>query len=74
MSQKDLVFSLREEGQTAKEIHERLVKIFGLFAMPYSTITRIVTEICWTPFEDRSHNFGGRPPDLDHNARILSVL
>jgi histone-lysine N-methyltransferase SETMAR len=74
MSQKDLVLSLRKEGMTAKAIHERLVEIFGLFAMPYSTVTRIFREICWTPFEQGSKNLGGRPPNLEHDVQILYVL
>jgi hypothetical protein len=74
MSQKDLVLSLRKEGMTVEAIHERLVEIFGLLAMPYSTITRIFREICWTPFEQGSKNFGGRPPNLEHDAQILYVL
>jgi hypothetical protein len=44
MSQKDLVLSLHKEGLMAKAIHERLVELFGLLAMPYSTITRTLRE------------------------------
>jgi transposase len=74
MNQKDLILSLHKESLTAKAIHERLVEIFGQLAMPYSTVTRTFKETCWTPFEERSQNFGGRPPNLDHDARILCVL
>jgi rRNA processing protein Gar1 len=42
MSQEDLVLSLHEEGLTAKQIHERLVEIFGPLAMPYSIVTRTI--------------------------------
>jgi hypothetical protein len=54
MSQKDLVLSLHKESLTVKAIHEKLVEIFGSFAMPYSTITRTFRETCWTPFEKGS--------------------
>jgi hypothetical protein len=74
MTQKDLVVSFHEEGLSAKEIHERLVEIFGGLAMAYSTITRILRETCWTPSEERSQKFGGRAPNFDHDRRILSVL
>jgi hypothetical protein len=74
MSQKDLVLSLHKEGLTAKAIYERLVEIFGPLAMPYSIVTRTFRENCWTPFEDGFQNFGGRTPNLDHDARILCVL
>jgi hypothetical protein len=55
-------------------IHERLVELFGPLAMPYSTSMRTFRETCWTPFEERSRNFGGCPPNVDHDARILCVL
>jgi histone-lysine N-methyltransferase SETMAR len=74
MSQKDLVLSLHKEGLTAKAMHERLVEIFGPLAMPYSTVTRTFKETCWTPFEQGSKQFGGRPPNLEHDARFLYVL
>jgi hypothetical protein len=74
MSQEDLVLSLHEEGLTAKKIHEQLVEIFGPLAMSYSIVTRIIRKTSWTPSEEESQNFGGRPPNLDHDARILSVL
>jgi hypothetical protein len=74
MSQKDLVLSLHEEGLTAKEIYEPLVEIFGPLAMPCSTVTRTVMETCWIPSEERSQNVGGRPRNLHHDARFLSVL
>jgi transposase len=74
MSEEDLVLSLHEESLTAKQIHERLVEIFGPLAMPYSIVTRTIRKTSWTPSEEQSQNFGGRPPNLDHDARILSVL
>jgi hypothetical protein len=74
MSQKDLVLSLHKEGLTAKVIYERLVEFFGPLAMPYSIVTRTFRETYWTPFEQGSKNFGGRPPNLEHDARILCVL
>jgi hypothetical protein len=74
LSRKDLVLSLHEEGLTTKEIHERLVEIFGRLAMPYSTVTRTSRETCRTASEDWSENSGGRPLNFDHDARILSVL
>jgi transposase len=74
MSQENLVLSLHEEGLKAKQIHERLVEIFGLLTIPYSIVTRTIRKINWTPSEERSQNFGGRPPNLDHDTRILSVL
>jgi hypothetical protein len=74
MSQEDLVLSLHEEGLTAKKIHERLVESFDPLAMPYSIVTRTIRKISWTASEDRSENFGGRAPNLDHDAWILSVL
>jgi hypothetical protein len=74
MSQKDLILSLYKEGVMAKAIHERLVEIFGPLAIPYSTVTRIFRKTCRTPFEQGSKNFGGRPPNLEHNAQILCVL
>jgi hypothetical protein len=73
MSQKDLVL-LYKESLTAKAIRERLVEIVGLLEMPYSTVTKTFRETCWTPFEERSQNFGGRAPNLDHHARLLCVL
>jgi hypothetical protein len=74
MTQKDLVVSFYEKRLSANEIHERLVEIFGGLAMPYSTVARILRETCWTPSEERSQNFRGRPPNFDHDRRILSVL
>jgi hypothetical protein len=74
MSQKNLVVSLHKEGLTAKTIRERLVEIFGQLPMPYSTVTRIFRETCWTPFEQASKNFGGRVPNREHDAWILCVL
>jgi transposase len=74
MTQKDLVVSFHDEGLSAKEIHERLVDIFGGLTMPYSTVTGTLRETCWTPSEERSQNFGGRPSNFDHDRRILSVL
>jgi transposase len=74
MGQKDLILSLHKEGLTTKAIHERLVGIFGLLAMPYSTVTRTFRETCWTSFEQGSKNFGGRPPNLEDDARILCML
>jgi transposase len=74
MSKEDLVLSLHEEGLTAKQIHERLVEVFGPLAMLYSIVTRTIRKASWTPSEERSQNFGGRPPNLDPDARILSVL
>jgi hypothetical protein len=74
MSQKDLVLSLREERLTAKQIYERLVEIFGLLAIAYSTVTKTIWKACWAPSDERPQNFGGRPPNLDHDAQILSVL
>jgi hypothetical protein len=74
MSQEDLVLSLHEEGLTAKQIHERLVEIFGPIAVPYSIVTRTIRKTGWTPSEERSQNVGGRPPNFVHDARILSVL
>jgi hypothetical protein len=46
MSETELLFSLRKEGLTANAIHERLFEIFGLIAMPYSTMTKIIRETC----------------------------
>jgi hypothetical protein len=57
MTERDLVASLHEEGLSAKEVHERLVEIFGGLAMAYSTITRTLRETSWTPSEERSQNF-----------------
>jgi hypothetical protein len=74
MTQKDLVLSLHKEGLMAKTIHERLVEIFGPLAMPYSAVTGTFRETCWTPFEQGSKNFRGRPANLEHDARILCVL
>jgi hypothetical protein len=45
MSQEDLVVSLHGEGLTAKQIHERLVEIFGRLAMPYSIVTTTIRKI-----------------------------
>jgi hypothetical protein len=74
MSQKNLVLSLHKESLTAKAIYERLVELFSPLAMPYSKMMRTFRETCWIPFEQRSQNFGGRSPNLDHDARILCVL
>jgi hypothetical protein len=74
MSQNDLVLSPHKEGLAVKIIHERLVGLFGPLAMPYLTTTKIFGKTCWTPFEEPSQNFGWRPLNLDHDARILRVL
>jgi hypothetical protein len=74
MSQEDLVLSLHDEGLTAKQIYERLVESFGPLAMPYSIVTRTIRKTSWTPSEERSQDFGVRPPNVDHDAQILSVL
>jgi transposase len=74
MSQEDLVLSLHEEGLTEQQIHERLVEIFGPLAMPYSIVARIIRKTSCTPSEEPSQNFGDRRPNLDHDARILSML
>jgi transposase len=74
MSQKDLILSLREKGLTAKQIYKRLVEIFGLLAIAYSTVTKIQRKTCSASSDEQPRNFGGRPPNLDHDARILSVL
>jgi hypothetical protein len=42
--------------------------------MVYAIVTRTIGKISSTLSEERSQNFGGRPPNLDHDARILSVL
>jgi hypothetical protein len=42
MSQKDLVFSLREEGLTAKQIYDRLVEAVDLLASAYLTVTKTI--------------------------------
>jgi hypothetical protein len=74
MSQKDLVLSLRKESLTAKQIYERLVEIFGPRATAYSTMMKILRKTCWALFDERLQNLGGRPPNLDYDTRILSVL
>jgi hypothetical protein len=74
MSQKDLVLSLREEGLMAKQIYEKLVEIFGLLAIAYLTMTKTLRKTCWAPSDERSHNFGGRPPNINRDTRIFSVL
>jgi hypothetical protein len=68
MNQKDLVLFFHKECLTAKAIHERLFERFGPLSMPYSTVTITLREICWTPFEEESRNFGGRLPNLDYDA------
>jgi hypothetical protein len=55
-------------------MHERLVEIFGLIAMPYSTMTKIFRENCWTPFLEVFQNFQECPPNLDHYPWIFSVV
>jgi hypothetical protein len=52
MSQKDLILSLREKGLTAKQIYERLVEIFGLLAIVYSTVTKIIRKTCWASSDE----------------------
>jgi hypothetical protein len=74
MSQEDLVLSLHEEDLTAQQINERLVEISGPLPMPHSIVTGIIRKTSWTPSEERSQNFGGYPPNLDHDARIRSVF
>jgi hypothetical protein len=74
INQKDLVLSLREEGLGAKQIYERLVETFGPLAIAYPTVTKALKKTYWAPSDEQSQDFGRRPPNLDHNARILSVL
>jgi hypothetical protein len=74
MSQKDLVLSLRKESLTAKQIYENLVDIFGLFAIAYLSVMKILRKTCWAPSDEWRQNLGGQPPDFDHDARFLSVL
>jgi hypothetical protein len=45
MNQEDLLLSLHEEGLTAKQIHQRLVEIFGSLAMPCSIVTRTIRKL-----------------------------
>jgi hypothetical protein len=59
MRESDLLFFLRKEDLPANAIHERLVEIVDLIVMPYSTMTKIFRETCWTPFEQGCKNFGG---------------
>jgi histone-lysine N-methyltransferase SETMAR len=42
--------------------------------MPYSIVLRAIRKISGIPSEERSQDFGGRVPNLDYDARILSAL
>jgi hypothetical protein len=48
MTQQDLVLQLHEEGISAVAIHIRLVEVFGLLALVYLSMTRIVSGTSWT--------------------------
>jgi hypothetical protein len=48
MMQEDLVLQLCEKRMLAIAMHTRLVEVFGLLAMVYSSVTRIARSASWT--------------------------
>jgi hypothetical protein len=74
MTQHDLVLSLHEQGLRPVEIWTKFAKLFRLLAAIYSPITRTIRMLSWTAHEVQPLDWGGTPPNPDHDARILAVL
>jgi hypothetical protein len=70
MSQHEPVRFLQSEALPADIIHEHLIEVFGGMAMKYSTVTRTIREMSWTPKNIPK----GRPPNVAIDTAILRVL
>jgi hypothetical protein len=70
MRQQDLVLALHAQGQSAAEIHRRLVQAFGELVIAYPTVSRNIRALSPATPDKEARDLGGRSPNFMIDARI----